>query len=146
MVWVMDMQHFFEFMVNNWLLFLALIVIVALLVMTTVRGRLLGFNEIKPAEAVQLMNRDEPLLLDVRDADEFKGGHVLGAVHIPADELDDRMSELEAWREKPVLIICRTGQRSAKAAAALKRQGFKQLHKLDGGMMAWQSAQLPVCH
>lgn len=138
------MQHYFEFMMNNWLLFLALVVILGLLIMTTVRGRLLGFKELKPAEVVQLMNRDEPLLLDVREVGEYQGGHIQGAVHIPEAELEGRVSEVEDWREKPVLIICRSGQRSAKAASALKRQGFTQLYKLDGGMMAWQSANLPL--
>jgi len=138
------MQQFFEFMMNNWLLFLALAVIVALLVMTTVRTRLLGFNELKPGEAVQLMNREEPLVLDVRENNEYQAGYIQGAVHIPVGELEGRIKELEAWREKPVLIYCRAGQRSAKAAAVLKRQGFSQLYKLDGGMMAWQSGNLPI--
>jgi len=138
------MQHFFEFMMNNWILFLALLVIVALLIMTTVRGRLLGFDELKPGEAVQLMNRDEPLVLDVRENSEYQAGYIQGAVHIPVGELEGRIKELEDWRERPVLVYCRAGQRSAKATAVLKRQGFSQLHKLDGGMMAWQSAGLPV--
>jgi rhodanese-related sulfurtransferase len=138
------MQQYFEFVMNNWLLFLALVVIVALLIMTTVRARLLGFNEVKPVAAVQLMNHEAPLILDVRENDEFKAGYIQGAVHIPVGELDGRINELAEWREKPVLIYCRAGQRSATAAAILKRQGFSQLSKLDGGMMAWQSAHLPV--
>lgn len=138
------MQHFFDFMLNNWLLFAALLVILILLAMTTVRSRLLGFNEIKPNEAVQLMNHENPLLLDVRELDEFNKSHIIGATHIPENELENRIKEIETWMEKPILIICRTGQRSAKAASTLKHNSFKQLHKLDGGMMAWVSASLPV--
>jgi len=140
------MQQYFDFVIHNWLLFLALLVITALLVMTTVRSRLLGFNEVKPGEAIQLMNREETLVLDVREADEYKAGHIQGAVHVPVAELDARVSELEAWRDQPLLIYCRAGQRSAQAAAVLKRQGFSQLHKLDGGMMAWQGGHLPITH
>jgi rhodanese-related sulfurtransferase len=138
------MQHLFEFIVHNWLLFLALVVILVMLIMNTARAKLLGFNELKPAEAVQLINRLEPLLLDVREDKEFHGGHINGARHIPVAELDKRVSELDDWRERDILIYCRSGQRSARAAAVLKRHGFTHLHKLDGGMMAWRSANLPV--
>jgi rhodanese-related sulfurtransferase len=138
------MQHLFEFVVHNWILFLALVVILALLIMNTARGKLLGFTELKPAEAVRLINSAEPLLLDVREANEFDNGHINGARHISVGELDERISELEDWRERDILIYCRSGQRSARAAAVLKRHGFTRLHKLDGGIMAWQSANLPV--
>jgi rhodanese-related sulfurtransferase len=138
------MQQYLDFIINNWLLFLALVVILALLIMTTVRSRLLGFTEIKAGEAVQMMNRQEPLILDVREADEFKTGHIQGATHIPVGDLDGRISELETEKDQPLLIYCRAGQRSAQAAAVLKRHGFSQVYKLDGGMMAWQAAHLPV--
>ena len=137
------MQQFFTFIMDNWYLFLALIIIIALLIMNTVRSRLLGFQELKPAEAVQLMNREEPLVLDVRELNEFQEGHIRGALHIPVGELEGRIAELEEWKEKPILVYCRAGQRSARAGAILGRQGFKHLYKLDGGMMAWSSAHLP---
>jgi len=114
--------------------------------MTMVRARLLGFQELKTGEAVELMNRQEPLVLDVRETDEYQTGHIQGAVHIPVDELEGRIDELQASRERPILIYCRAGQRSAQAAAVLKRQGFSQMYKLDGGFMAWQAAHLPVSH
>lgn len=138
------MQHYFEFVMNNWLLFLALLVIIAMLIMNSVRSRLLGFAELKPNDAVRIMNSAEPLILDVREDNEYQGGHIQGATHIPVGQLEGRVNELAEWRERDVLIYCRAGQRSARAASILLRQGFKQLHKLDGGMMAWQSANLPV--
>jgi len=138
------MYQFFDFIINHWLLFLALLVIIALLIMTMVRARLLGFQELKAGEAVELMNRQEPLVLDVREADEYLTGHIQGSVHIPVGELEGRLDELQVSRDRPILIYCRAGQRSAQAATVLKRQGFSQMYKLDGGIMAWQAAHLPV--
>lgn len=138
------MQHLIEFILHNWILFLALIIIIVLLVMNSIRGKLLGFNEIKPAEAVSLINRAEPVILDVREDSEFGAGHISGARHIPVAELEKRISELDDGREKDILIYCRAGQRSARAATVLKRHGFTSLYKLDGGIMAWQSANLPL--
>jgi len=138
------MQQYFEFAMKNWYLFIALVVIIALLIMNTVRARLLGFNELKPGDAVRFMNKEEPLILDVREDAEYKDGFIQGAVHVPLVQLESRVSELASWRDRDVLIYCRAGQRSARAASILKRQGFTHLHKLDGGIMAWQSANLPV--
>ena len=140
------MQQFLGFIVNHWLLFLALVVIVAMLIMTMARARLLGFQELKAGDAVQLINHKDPLVLDVREADEYKNGHIQGAVHIPVGELEERIDELQTSRERPILIYCRAGQRSAQAAAVLKRREFSQIYKLDGGIMAWQAAHLPVGH
>jgi rhodanese-related sulfurtransferase len=138
------MQHLIEFILHNWILFLALIVIIVMLVMNSVRSKLLGFNELKPVDAVRLINRVGPLVLDVREDSEFGKSHITGAKHIPVAELEQRIAELEDWRERDILIYCRAGQRSAKAAAVLKRHGFTSMYKLDGGIMAWQSANLPL--
>lgn len=138
------MQHLIEFILHNWFLFLALVVIIVMLVMNSVKARLLGFSELKPAEAVGLINRADPLVLDVREGSEYVQGHITGARHIPVGELEQRISELEAWRERDILIYCRAGQRSAQAATVLKRQGFTRLHKLAGGIMSWQGANLPL--
>lgn len=138
------MQHLIEFILHNWILFLALIVIIVMLVMNSVRSKLLGFNELKPVDAVRLINRVGPLVLDVREDSEFGKSHITGAKNIPVAELEQRIAELEDWRERDILIYCRAGQRSAKAAAVLKRHGFTSMYKLDGGIMAWQSANLPL--
>jgi len=138
------MQQLFEFILHNWFLFLALVVIVVLLIMNSVRSKLLGFSELKPTEAVQLINRAEPLVLDVREDSEFGKGHIGDARHIPVGELESRIAELDDARDQDILIYCRSGQRSARAASILKRHGFSRLHKVNGGIMAWQSANLPV--
>lgn len=133
-----------EFILNHWLLFLALLIVLGLLAMNMARDRLLGFKELKPAEMVQLMNRDDPVLLDTRSAEEYRQGHILGAVNIPHDQVQDRLDELAQWRERKILVYCRTGQRAAVAAAQLKKAGFGAVYKLNGGVLAWQNANLPL--
>ncbi len=133
-----------SFILEHWLLFLALLIIVGLLFMNAARSRLLGFAEIKTADVVRMMNHDEPVLVDTRSAEEFAGGHILGALNIPHDQLADRLDELEPYRGRKLIVYCRTGQRAAVAAAQLRKAGFESIHKMDGGILAWQSAGLPL--
>lgn len=112
------------------LTFLAVVgLVAALLVPNLVRG-----DNIAPAEAKQLVE-DGARLLDVRTPAEFAAGHIPGALNIPVQELDRRMGELGA-KERPVVIYCRSGNRSAKAKAALEGAGFKAVHDL-GAMTRW---------
>ena len=80
----------------------------------------------------------------MREDKEFRDGHIVNAVNIPVGLLESRLKEIEDHKEKPVIVYCRTGQRSAKAGAILQRQGFKSIYKLNGGMMAWNDANMPV--
>ena len=138
------MSHISEFITNHWLLVFALVVIVLLLVVDTLKRRVLGFRDIKPQEAVSLINHQGALVLDVREDKEYHEGHVLNARLIPYGLLDERLQELEDYRERPLVVYCRTGQRSARACALLRNQGFTQVYKLSGGILAWRSADLPV--
>ena len=89
--------------------------------MSRFRERLLGFREVGPAEAVRLINDEDALVLDVRTAGEFAAGHVPGARHLPLDRLQERLEELAPWRERTVVVFCRSGQRAAPAAACCSR-------------------------
>ena len=138
------MGQFLEFAGNHPLLFAALILIILMIVMNESRRKLLGFKEVGANEAVRLMNSENALMLDVREDKEFKEGHVINAINIPLGLLESRLKEIEEHKEKPVIVYCRTGQRAAKAGAVLQRQGFKSIYKLNGGMLAWSDAGLPV--
>lgn len=129
---------------NNWLLFIALFIILTLLGMNMIRPRLLGFKEAKPSEVVQLINRDDALVLDVRDDSFFEKGHILNARHIPFGLLEERLHELDEYKERPLVVYCETGQQSARAGAVLRKQGFSSTYKLAGGLLAWKSANFPV--
>ena len=95
-------------------------------------------------EATQLMNREDALVIDVRDAGDYAGGHILGAKNVPLARIEEGSPDLAKRKEKPVIVYDDGGERSAKAASALKRQGFTQVANLSGGLGAWRQAGLPV--
>lgn len=103
-----------------------------------------GVANVSATEAVLQLNRDKPLVLDVRDATEFAAGHIQGAKHIPVAELASRIKEIEKFKNKPVLVHCQKGVRAKAACAILKAQQFTQLHNLEGGLNAWVEAKLPL--
>jgi len=141
---VIYMQQFFEFIINNWYLFLALIIILALLGMNMIRPKLLGFKEAKPNEVVQLINREDAVVLDVRDDSDFEKGHILNARHIPFGLLEERLHELDEFKNRPLVVYCEAGQQSARAGAILQKQGFSTIYKLAGGLLTWKSANFPL--
>jgi len=132
------------FILNHWLLFLALLIIVSLLLVNAARGKLLNFQEVRPAAVVQLMNHHQPLLLDVRNADEFSQAHISTAINIPYEQLAERIDELQPNRDHQIIVYCHNGQRSAHAATLLGKQGFPAVAKLRGGLQEWRSAHLPL--
>ena len=95
---------------------------------------------IGPREADGLM-RSGALLLDVREPAEWRAGHAPGARHIPLGEIEGRLGELQ--RDQTVVVVCRSGGRSARATTVLTRSGVQALN-LNGGMRAWASAGLAV--
>jgi len=103
------------------------------------RGR-----EVGVAEAVQLINRKDAVIVDVREPNEFKTGRIPHARNIPVDRMSERVKELEKLKTKPLLLVCQTGSRSAQACAGLLKDGFAQAVALSGGMAAWQQAGMPV--
>ena len=103
-----------------------------------------GVANVSATEAVMLMSRSKPLILDVRDATEFAAGHIQGAKNIPMAELASRVKEIEKFKDKPVLVHCQRGMRSKTACSILRAQQFSQLHNLQGGLDTWVEAKLPL--
>ena len=103
-----------------------------------------GVANINATEAVLLLNRSKPLVLDVRDATEFAAGHIQGAKNIPVAELAGRLKEIEKFKDKSVLVHCQKGMRAKTACGILKAQQFTQLNNLQGGLDAWVEAKLPL--
>lgn len=101
-------------------------------------------NNVGPVEATQLINREDAVILDVREVDEFAAGHLPDARNIPAGKLADRVGELEKFKDKPLLVCCATGIRSNRACSELKKNGFPRIYSLAGGVDAWQAAGYPV--
>ena len=95
-------------------------------------------------EAVQLINRRDAIVLDVRDKADYAAGHIPNARNIPFSELSGRLRELEKFKTRPIVVNCRSGTRSAKVCGALKKSGFSEVFALRGGLSGWVEASLPV--
>jgi rhodanese-related sulfurtransferase len=97
-----------------------------------------------PGEVRGLLERNpEALLLDVRQPEEWTPplGHIEGAKLIPLPELNARLSEIEAWRDRPIVAVCRSGRRSEIARKALLEAGFTNVANMEGGMIEWRKTE-----
>ncbi len=103
-----------------------------------------GGASVTAGEAVLMINRQNALVLDVRDEAEFALGHIGEAKNIPLSALDSRLKELTKFKNKPVIVNCQGGVRSAKASDILRKNEFTQVHNLQGGLNAWIQAKLPI--
>jgi rhodanese-related sulfurtransferase len=128
----------------NMVLLGTVIVSGALLVWPVISRLLRPGHEVGPAEAVQLINRRDAVVLDVRDAADYKSGHITNARNVPESELDARAKELEKIKARPVIVSCARGNRSAGIAAKLRKLGFNEVFSLRGGIAAWQQANMPL--
>ncbi len=135
----MDLQ----FIQDNLMLAGLAVVTGAMLLWSFIGGKLSGVAQANTLEATRLINQDA-LVLDVREDKEFSTGHIPHSRHIPVGQLNERIKELDKFKSKPILVSCRSGQRSAQACRILKKQGFENVTNLAGGVMAWESANLPM--
>lgn len=103
-----------------------------------------GAPNLSTAEAINLINRTNALVLDVREDAEFASGHIVDAKHIPLATLPERLNELNKYKDKPILVNCQRGMRSAKACDILRKAEFTQVNNLQGGLDAWLTAKLPI--
>jgi rhodanese-related sulfurtransferase len=133
-----------QFIQNN-LGLVALVVVSGLMLFwPMINRRISGIKEVGTLEATQLINHHDALILDVREDQEYAGGHAPNAKHIPLRQLSGRIQELEKFRNKPIIAICRSGSRSGHGCSVLRKNGFEQVYNLNGGMSAWQQANMPV--
>lgn len=132
------------FLRDNWWLVVIAVVSGFGVVWPSIARMMSGVPQVGVAEAVNLINRRDAVVLDVRTQGEYGAGHLVGARHVPLVDLKARMSELERFRERPVLVHCASGSRSQVAAKTLKDAGFKEVFNLQGGMGAWTQAGMPT--
>ena len=133
-----------KFVMNNIWLVLAAAASGAILIWPLVNRRLSGVPEVGALQAVQLLNRNNAVMIDVREPAEFSAGHAPNAKNIPLAQLDKRIGELEKFKNRPAIVLCQAGGRSHAAIALLKKAGFTEVVVLAGGINAWQQANMPV--
>lgn len=136
---------FVKFVENNLLLFAVALTSGALLLWPLLR-RVGGGAEVSATQATQLINREDALVIDVRDPGEYGAGHILGAKSVPLARLEggEAPGELGKRKDRAIVLYCDHGNRSQKAAAALRKAGFGKAVSLAGGIAGWKQAGLPV--
>lgn len=133
-----------DFIIKNWELFLALAIILALFAAGPLMQFIHGIKNIGPMQAVQLVNREGGVFVDVCQPEEYKAGHIPNSLNVPLTALQQPPKQLEKYKGKPVVVSCRSGNRSVKGAVMLRKQGFQTVYSLSGGLAGWQRDNLPL--
>lgn len=140
----MTFQEVLDFASRHAMLAIALVGLTLALVYTEAARLLRPYKALSPAQLTALVNREDALVLDLSAAADFEKGHIAGSRNLQASALAPEHKLLAAAKERPVVVVCRSGQASADAAAKLKKGGLAHVHWLDGGIAAWQQAGLPL--
>ena len=131
-----------KFLLDNWMLVTIAILSASMLFMPTLQG---AVNPgLDPATAVQLMNREKAVVIDVCEPGEYAAGHIAGARNIPLGELEAKLAGAVKNKALPLILVCQSGARSGRALATAKKLGFDNAQSLGGGLKAWAAAGLPV--
>lgn len=136
-----QLQTFFG---NHVMLCLGIVGVTIALIVNELARFTRGYRAIGPAQLTALINRENALVVDVSAPADFERGHVIGSRSVAMSQFDPENKQLAKARELPVAMVCRNGTTSAAAAKRLSKAGFKQVYWLDGGVAAWQQADLPV--
>jgi rhodanese-related sulfurtransferase len=131
-----------NFLIENWFLIVAALVSGGMLLWPMLTAGTQG-AAVSPAEAVQLVNREKGVLVDVSEPEEFARGHAVGSRNIPFGQIEGH-KQLPANKALPLVVVCPTGARASRAAGMLRKQGYEKARVLAGGLKAWREANLPV--
>ena len=131
-----------KFIFDNWMLIAIALASGALLLWPVIQGA--ATAGLDPAGAVQLINREKAVVIDVCEPAEYAAGHVGGAKNIPLGDLESKLGAAVKNKSLPVILVCQSGARSGRAVAIAKKLGYEQAQSLGGGLSSWKSANLPV--
>ena len=131
-----------KFFIDNWMLIALAVVSGALLLGPVIQGAV--NTGLSANDAVQLINREKAVVVDVCEPAEYAAGHIVGSKNIPLGDLQAKLAGAVKNKSLPLILVCQSGARSARAVATAKTLGFEQTQSLGGGLAAWKSANWPV--
>ncbi|MDX1804254.1 MAG: rhodanese-like domain-containing protein [Alcanivorax sp.] len=135
------LDRLIEFAGNHYLLVSAFFVLWAAFFVIESRR---GGNSLSPQQATSLVNQDKGVIVDLRAADEYRGGHIAGSLNLPAGEILERLGELEKYKDKGIILVCDLGSKSSQVGRQLRSKGFASLYRIQGGINAWRGDNLPL--
>ena len=138
------MQEYIDFARDNFLIVAGFIGVLAFIIKSELSRLSRTYKQVGVNAAVLLLNKDNTVVLDVREDKEIQGGIISGARHIKLGELNDKVASIGQNKQDPVLVYCRSGSRSGHACQQLTKAGYEDVSNLSGGILAWESANLPV--
>lgn len=140
----MNFEELLAFAGRNQIMSLAFVALTVAIVATEIARLFRGYKPLRPAELTALINRENALVVDLSASNDFEKGHIAGSRNVAPSQFDPESKLVSAAKSLPVVLVCRNGQTSAGAAKRLKKAGFEQVYWLDGGIAAWQQADLPL--
>ncbi len=138
------MEQLTEFFSNHFLLTGAWLLVATLLIISYIQTAMSGSQALTPLMASEMVNRQDGKLVDLRAIADFNKGHIPGSINIPFTKLKDSVKELEKYQDNPMIMVCNTGMQAGAASTLLRGKGFKQVHKLKGGIQSWVADNLPL--
>jgi rhodanese-related sulfurtransferase len=132
-----------KFLIDNWMLILIALSSGGMLLWPAITGGMAA-GDLNASSAVQLMNREKAVVIDVCESAEFAAGHIVGAKNVPLGELETRLPSVVKNKALPLILVCASGMRSGRAVAIAKKLGYEQAQSLSGGLKAWKEANLPI--
>ncbi|MCK4674315.1 MAG: rhodanese-like domain-containing protein [Gammaproteobacteria bacterium] len=139
------MEQFSEFVLNNVVLFAALLGVLVLLIKAELDHQANKGLLLSPASAIRLINNhDDALIIDIRAVAEYKKGHIKGAKNTPLSDFASAIEAYSDYKNKPVLLYCNSGSTTGRAIKLLKKAGYEKINNLEGGVAAWKEANMPL--
>lgn len=135
------MDRLFEFVVNHYILVSIFVALLILLFLVETRR---GGRKVSPQQAVSLVNRDEAIIIDVRDRKDVKEGRIAGSLHVPLSSIKDHLSELKKHQDKELIVVDKMGQHAPTAVKQLNAEGFTNVSRMSGGIADWKASNLPL--
>lgn len=132
-----------KFLLDNWTLIAVAVASGGMLLWPVLAGGARA-GALSANGAVQRINRDKAVVVDVSEADEFAAGHVGGSKNVPVGQLEEKLGSVVKNKALPLILVCATGARANRALAVAKKLGYEQAEVLSGGLKAWKEANLPV--
>lgn len=139
-----SMSQLIDFVTNHPLLVGVFLVLLVWLFIEEVRSKGLAGNQVSSQQLTHMLNREQAKVVDIRDAQAFKEGHIIDSVNIPATDIEKEQTKLERFKQNHLVLVCPNGQKSGQMATQLRKRGFDKIAALRGGLSAWKNDNMPL--